>query len=134
MALHLLYPSVSKAGDRPDPLHTEDLRLRKAVRVSLKATLVPLKDARVAIIAALLCLAGWGASVWGQEAGGVGGVQSFGFSSSYSKTSSHILIGEATDRTIWTLGAEYTHLLYLDRYYRLQKESQQWESPHHSPE
>jgi opacity protein-like surface antigen len=96
--------------------------LHKAVSVSLKTELVPLKDARVAIVAALLCLAGWGAPVWGQEAGGVGGVQSFGFSSSYSKTSSHILIGEATNRTIWTLGAEYTHLLYLDRYYRLDYE------------
>jgi opacity protein-like surface antigen len=96
--------------------------LHKAVRVSLKAKFVSLRDAQVAIMAALLCLAGWGTPVWGQEAGGVGGVQSFGFSSSYSKTSSHILIGEATNRTIWTLGAEYTHLLYLDRTYRLDYE------------
>ena len=96
--------------------------MRKAVRVSRKAELVPLKHARTGVVATLLCLAGCGAPVWGQEAGGVGGVQSFGFTSNYSKTSSHILIGEATNRTIWTLGVEYTHLLYLGPYYRLDYE------------
>ena len=86
------------------------------------AELVPLKDARFATIAALLCLAGWGAPVWGQEAGGVGGVQSYGFSTSYSNSSSHILIGETNQRRIWTLGAEYTHLLHLGARYRLDYE------------
>jgi hypothetical protein len=38
-------------------------------------------------------------------------VQSFGFSSTYSGTSSHILIGESEQRRVWTLGAEYTLLL-----------------------
>ena len=40
-----------------------------------------------------------------------GGVQSFGVTASYSPDSSHILIGEAEQRRIWTLGVEYTHRL-----------------------
>ena len=94
----------------------------KAVLVTLKAVPVHRKDALAAIFAVLVCLTGWGATLWGQEAGGVAGVQSFGFSSSYSKSSSHILIGEATDRRIWTLGAEYTHLMSIRPYYRLDYE------------
>jgi opacity protein-like surface antigen len=94
----------------------------KAVLVSLKAVLIPGKNARVAIFATLVFLMGWVVPLWGQNDGGVGGVQSLGYSSSYSKSSSHILIGEATDRTIWTLGAEYTRLLHLGPHYRLDYE------------
>jgi len=111
-----------RAEDDTEPPHPEGLRLRKGVRVSHKAVLTSLEDAMVAIFAALVCLIGWGTPVWGQEAGGVGGVQSIGYTSSYSKSSSHILIGEATGRTIWTLGAEYTHLLYIRSHYRLDYE------------
>lgn len=57
-----------------------------------------------------------------QETGEFGGVQSFGFSTSYSPTSSHILIGDAKQRRIWSLGAEYTHLLRPGRTFRLDYE------------
>ena len=49
-------------------------------------------------------------------------MQSYGFSTSYSKTSSHILIGDAEQRRIWTLGVEYTHLLHQGRRFRLDYE------------
>jgi opacity protein-like surface antigen len=97
--------------------------LLEAVRVAHKAVPFPRKDALAAIFAVLVTIMGWSAPVWGQEAGGIGGVQSVGFSSSYSKSSSHILIGEATGRTIWTLGAEYTRLLKLNAHYRLDYEA-----------
>ena len=66
-----------------------------------------LKAARVSIFAGLACLSALGAAGRGQEPGGFGGVQSFGFSSSYSPTSTHILIGDAEHRRVFTLGAEY---------------------------
>jgi len=69
------------------------------------------KAALVSIVAGLVCLSSFDRPVLGQEPGGFGTVQSFGFSSSYSPDSSHILIGSAGQRRIWTLGAEYTHLL-----------------------
>jgi hypothetical protein len=69
------------------------------------------KAALVSIIAGLICFSAFTRPVLGQEPGGFGTVQSFGFSSSYSPDSSHILIGSADQRRIWTLGAEYTHLL-----------------------
>ena len=47
----------------------------KAVWVSLKAVAVPRKDALAAILSALFWIMGWGAPVWGQEAGGIGGDQ-----------------------------------------------------------
>ena len=118
----MLYSSWSTAEGASGPLLSEVLRLRKAV---FKAVLDPLKAVLVAIFAALVCLMGWGSPGWGQEAdgaGGVGGMQSYGFSTSYSNTSSHILIGEATQRRIWTLGAEYTHLLHQGARYRLDYE------------
>lgn len=68
------------------------------------------KAALVSILAGFGLLSG-GIPVQGQESRGFGGVQSFGVSTSYSPTSSHIFIGEAEHRRIWTLGAEYTHLL-----------------------
>ena len=89
------------------------------------AAFVPLQAALVSIFAALVSLAGWGAPARGQVvdgAGGVGRVQSYGFSTSYSKTSSHILIGDAERRRIWTLGAEYTHLLHQGQRFRLDYE------------
>jgi hypothetical protein len=70
-----------------------------------------LKAARVSIFAGLACLSALGAAGRGQEPGGFGGVESFGFSSSYSPTSTHILIGEAEHRRVLTLGAECTRLL-----------------------
>lgn len=82
--------------------------MRKAVLVSLRAVPIPQKATLVSIFA-LVWLAGWGAPVWGQ---GVGGVQSFGITSSYSPDSSRILIGESEQRRTWTGGAEYTHLLH----------------------
>jgi hypothetical protein len=111
----LLYSARSVAAGESELLHPEVLRLRKAVLDSLQTALV-------SIFAALVCLSGWGARVWGQEGGGVGRVQSYGFSTSYSKTSSHILIGEADQRRIWTLGVEYTHLLYQGSRFRLDYE------------
>jgi len=75
------------------------------------------KAALVSLFAGLVCLSGWG-----QEPGGVGGVQSFGFSSGYSPDSSHILIGLAEQRRTWTAGIEYTHLLHAGRQFRFDYE------------
>jgi len=89
--------------------------LRKAVLVSLRAVPIPHKATLVLLFAALVCLTGWGAPAWGQAvngAGGVGGVRSFGITSSYSPDSSRILIGEAEQRRIWAGGAEYTHRMH----------------------
>lgn len=90
--------------------------MHKAVRVSHKPAWVSRKTARilrrtapVLLLSAAGCLSGWGASAWGQQAGGFGGVESFGITSSYSPDSSHILIGMADQRRTWTAGVEYTH-------------------------
>jgi hypothetical protein len=80
------------------------------------------KAARVTIFAGLACLSALGAAGRGQEPGGFGGVQSFGFSSSYSPTSTHILIGDAEHRRVLTLGAEYTRLLRQRPRFRLDYE------------
>ena len=80
------------------------------------------KAALVTIAVGLACLSLQGIAVQAQEAGGFGGVQSFGFSSSFSNDSSHILIGEAEDRRVWTLGAEYTRLLRMGPRFRLDYE------------
>jgi opacity protein-like surface antigen len=106
-------------------LRTAELVSINAVPVALEAAPVTTRAALVSIFAALVCLAGWGAPAWGQVvdgAGGVGRVQSYGFSTSYSKTSSHILIGDAGQRRIWTLGVEYTHLLHQGQRFRLDYE------------
>jgi opacity protein-like surface antigen len=92
--------------------------LRKAELVSPRAVPLPLKATLVSIFAALVCLTGWGMPVWGQEAGGAGGAQSCGFTWSYSSDSSRIMIGEAEQRRIWTLGVEYTHLLHQGHWVR----------------
>jgi hypothetical protein len=69
-----------------------------------------------------VCAASSAHPLRGQEAGGYGGVRSFGFSSSYSPDSSRILIGDSGHRRIWTLGAEYTHLLHQTQRLRLDYE------------
>jgi hypothetical protein len=81
-----------------------------------------IKAARVSIFAGLACISALGVAGRGQEAGGFGGVESFGFSSSYSPTSTHILIGDAEHRRVLTLGAEYTRLLRQRPRYRLDYE------------
>jgi hypothetical protein len=75
------------------------------------------KAALVSLVAGLVCVSGWG-----QEPGGVGGAQSYGFSWSYSPDSSHILIGLSQQRSTWTLGFEYTHLMTSRRRFRLDYE------------
>jgi hypothetical protein len=82
------------------------------------------KVALVSMLAGVVFAAGSGHPLRGQEAGGYGGVRSFGFSSSYSPDSSHILIGDSGRRRIWTLGAEYTHLLHQSWRLRLDYEGQ----------
>lgn len=89
-------------------LHPEGLGLRKAAFVS--------------VVAGIVCLSAFAVPVCGQESGEFGGIRSFGFSSSYSPTSSHIFIGDAKQRRIWTLGAEYTHLLRPGRNVRIDYE------------
>lgn len=111
----MLYSFYSVAEGESGPLRSEVLRLRKAVLSPLRAVSVLLKATPISIFAALICLVGWGAPVWGQavdRAGGFGGVRSFGITSSYSPDSSRILIGEAEQRRTWTGGVEYTHLMH----------------------
>jgi hypothetical protein len=74
------------------------------------------------MVAGVVCLSAFATPVQGQEPGEFGGIRSFGFSSSYSPSSSHIFIGEAKQRRIWTLSAEYTHLLRPGRHVRLDYE------------
>jgi hypothetical protein len=69
------------------------------------------KAAGLSLFAAVVCLTVSCIPASSQEAA-PGGTHSFGFSTSYSADSSHILIGNAEQRRIWTLGAEYTHLLH----------------------
>ena len=83
------------------------LRLRKAALVS---------------IAGLVCLTSWCVPACTQESTSLGGVQSFAFSTTYSPSSSHILIGDAEQRRVWTLGAQYTHRLRQTPQFRLDYE------------
>jgi hypothetical protein len=69
------------------------------------------KAALVPLFMGVLCLSGYGRVGWGQEAAAVGGVDRFGFSTTWSPDSSHILIGLAQQRRTWTLGAEYARRL-----------------------
>jgi opacity protein-like surface antigen len=80
--------------------------LRKAAIVSIFAG-----------IASLCC-----ATIHGQEPFRLDATQSFGFSTTYSPDSSHILIGNAEQRRIWTLGVEYTHLLHQGPRFRFDYE------------
>jgi hypothetical protein len=82
--------------------------------------------------AGIICLSalgksGSGQSAWGQssrsqEPGEVGGIESFGVSSTWSPDSSHILIGASEQRRIWSLGVEFTHRLSVGRNFRLDYE------------
>jgi opacity protein-like surface antigen len=80
--------------------------LRKAAIVSIFAA-----------VSALFC-----ASIQAQEPFRLDATQSFGFSTTYSPDSSHILIGDAEQRRIWTLGVEYTHLLHQGHRFRFDYE------------
>jgi Lipid A 3-O-deacylase (PagL) len=80
------------------------------------------KAALVTILAGVVLLPASGHPLRGQEPGGYGGVRSFGVSASYSPTSSHILIGDADHRRVWTLGVEYTRLLHRSHQFRLDYE------------
>jgi Lipid A 3-O-deacylase (PagL) len=82
------------------------------------------KTAFVSKVASLVCLAALATVGRAQERGGLGGVQSYGFSTTWSPDSSHILIGASEQRRVWTLGAEYTYLLYRGRYFRYDYEGQ----------
>jgi lipid A 3-O-deacylase PagL len=75
-----------------------------------KAVRVLLKTALIAISVWFLSLS-WCTPAQAQDRVSFGGAQSFGFTTSYSPDSSHILIGEAEGRRTWTLGGEYTHRL-----------------------
>ena len=57
-----------------------------------------------------------------QERPPFGGVQSFGFSTSYSPNSSHMFIGQARQRRTWSSGFEYTRFLLTTRKLRLDYE------------
>jgi hypothetical protein len=74
-------------------------------------------------LAVIVCIFGLDQAVLGQEPGGVvGGSESFGVSTTWSPSSSHILIGTAEQRRIWSLGVEYTHRLALGENFRLDSE------------
>ena len=82
-----------------------------------KAALVPIL-AGIVFTAVSIC------PLRGQDAGGYGGVRSFGITTSESPTSSRILIGDSRHRRIWTLGGEYTRLLHRNRQFRLDYEAE----------
>lgn len=69
------------------------------------------KAALVSIFAGFVCLSAFVVSATGQEPRGFGGVWSYGVSATYSPDSSHILIGDSEQRQVWTLGANYSHIL-----------------------
>jgi hypothetical protein len=67
-----------------------------------------------------LCFLGaFGGSVLAQE---LSGRQSFGISSTFAPDSSHILIGDAEQRRIWTAGLEYSRRLWGNGSLRLDYE------------
>jgi len=71
----------------------------------------------------LLSLCLLSAPAMAQEPGAVvGGIKSYGFSSSYSPDSSHMFIGLAEQRTTTTIGYQYTHLLQYGRHERIDYE------------
>jgi hypothetical protein len=78
------------------------------------------KAAIVSIFAGLVSFGG--ASLPGQEPFHLDATHTFGFSSTFSADSSHILIGDAEQRRVWTLGAEYTTLLHQTRHFRFDYE------------
>jgi len=67
-----------------------------------------------------LCFLGaFGGSVLAQE---LSGRQSFGISSTFAPDSSHILIGDAEQRRVWTAGLEYSRRLWGNGSLRLDYE------------
>jgi hypothetical protein len=61
-------------------------------------------------------------SLHGQESFHLDATHAFGFSSTFSADSSHILIGDSEQRRIWTLGVEYNGLLHQTPHLRLDYE------------
>ena len=62
--------------------------------------------------------------MWAQETRSYGGAQSFGVEASWSGTSSHILLGDAEERRIWTLGFNYTYLVHVSPHFRWDYEAE----------
>jgi hypothetical protein len=87
----------------------------------LKVVRILPNSALVAVLIALFCLSG-SRPAPAQEHIDFGGTQSFGFTTSYSPDSSHILIGESEGRRTWTVGFEYARLLRQGRHFRLDYE------------
>jgi hypothetical protein len=71
------------------------------------------------IFLSLFFLGAFGGSVLAQE---LSGRQSFGISSSFAPDSSHILIGDAEQRRVWTAGLEYSRRLWGNGLLRLDYE------------
>jgi hypothetical protein len=71
------------------------------------------------IFLSLFFLGAFGGSVLAQE---LSGRQSFGISSSFAPDSSHILIGDAEQRRVWTAGLEYSRRLWGNGSLRLDYE------------
>ena len=71
------------------------------------------------IFLSLFFLGAFGGSVLAQE---LAGRQSFGISSSFAPDSSHILIGDAEQRRVWTAGLEYSRRLWGNGSLRLDYE------------
>jgi Lipid A 3-O-deacylase (PagL) len=101
-----MYPFASCAVSIAKAPHPEGLCLRKAAIVSIFATVAP------------LCCA----SLHGQESLRLDAVHSLGVSTTYSPTSTHILIGDSEQRRIWSFGVEYSRLLERSRLFRFDYE------------
>jgi hypothetical protein len=71
------------------------------------------------IFLSLFFLGAFGGSVLAQE---LSGRQSFGISSTFAPDSSHILIGDAEQRRVWTAGLEYSRRLWGNGSLRLDYE------------
>jgi hypothetical protein len=71
------------------------------------------------IFLSLCFLGAFGVSVLAQE---LSGRQSFGISSTFAPDSSHILIGDAEQRRVWTAGLEYSRRLWGNGSLRLDYE------------
>ncbi len=78
------------------------------------------KAAIVTILAA--CASLCGVSLYSQEPFRLDARHSLGFSTTFSPDSSHIFIGDSERRRIWTLGAEYTHVLHQGSRFRFDYE------------
>jgi len=97
---------VNRGAHPEAPASPRGLCLRKAAIVTIFAG-----------FASLCC-----SSLHSQEPFRLDAIHSFGFSTTFSPDSSHILIGDAEQRRIWTLGVEYSHLLHQGRRFRFDYE------------